>query len=69
MLRTEYLHFVGLIYNFALVCAFFKIGSMWVAFMTSPLIFSFPDINNACAFAFPLTSFPKSSSAKVKDTT
>jgi hypothetical protein len=32
------------------------------------LIFSFPDMNNPCAFAFPLTSFPKSSSAKVKVT-
>ncbi len=31
-------------------------------FITSPLIFNFPDINSLCACVFPLTSLPKSSS-------
>ena len=50
------------IYNFGLVCAFFNIGSIFVAFMMSPLIFSFPDMNNRCAWVLPLAIFPKSSS-------
>ncbi len=33
-------------YNFALVCAFLRMGSSLVAFITSPLIFSLPDMNN-----------------------
>ena len=40
----------------------------YFTFMTSPLIFSFPDINNRCACVFPLTSFPKSSSDMVNVT-
>ncbi len=35
-----------------------------MAFITSPLTFSFPDINSRCAFALPLTNFPKSSSER-----
>ena len=50
------------LYNFAFVCAFFNIGSIFVAFITSPLTFSFPDMNNLCACVLPLTSLPKSSS-------
>jgi len=52
------------LYNLAFVCAFASIGSILVAFMMSPLIFSLPDMNNDCAFAFPETSFPKFSSDK-----
>lgn len=52
------------LYNFALVCAFFNTGSAFVAFITSPLIFSFPDIKRFWAFFFPLTRFPKSSSER-----
>ena len=50
------------IYNFALVCAFLRIGSIFVAFMTSPLTLSFPLMNSFCAFALPATRFPKSPS-------
>ena len=49
-------------YNLALVCAFFRMGSILVAFMTSPLTLSFPDMNSRCALALPETSLPKSSS-------
>lgn len=55
-------------YNFAPVCAFFNIGSIFVAFITSPRIFSFPLINSFCAFALPLTSLPNSSSLSTKVT-
>jgi hypothetical protein len=37
--------------------------------MTSPLTFSLPDMNSLCAFAFPLTSLPKSSSDRDRVTT
>lgn len=43
-------------------CAFFKIGSILVAFITSPLTLSLPLMNSFCALAFPETSFEKSSS-------
>src|SRR6266516_1807097 len=43
-------------------------GSIFVAFITSPLTLSFPDMNNLCAFAFPVTSFPKSSSERMRVT-
>lgn len=56
------------LYNFAFVCAFFNTGSALVAFITSPLIFSFPDMNKFWAFFFPLTRFPKSSSERDKIT-
>jgi hypothetical protein len=53
----------GCIYSFAFTAwAFFRIGSILVAFITSPLTFSFPPMNSLCAFALPLTSLPKSSS-------
>ena len=58
----------SLIYSFAFVWAFLRIGSIFVAFITSPLTFSFPDMNSRCAFALPLTSFPKSSSDSVSVT-
>lgn len=50
------------IYSLALVWAFFRIGSILVAFITSPLTLSFPDMNSRCAFASPATNLPKSSS-------
>jgi hypothetical protein len=57
------------LYSFALVaCAFFRIGSILVAFMTSPLTFNFPDMNNRCAFALPATNLPKSSSERERVT-
>lgn len=56
------------IYNFGFVCAFFNIGSIFVAFMISPLIFSFPDMNNRCAWVLPLASLPKSSSDNERKT-
>lgn len=34
------------IYSLALVCAFFKMGSILVAFITSPLTLSFPDMKS-----------------------
>lgn len=62
------LHFIRVIYSFTVVCAFFKIGSIRVAFVTSPLIFNLPDMKSCIAFAFPLKSLPNSSSAKIKVT-
>lgn len=56
------------IYNFAPVCAFLRIGSILVAFITSPLTFNFPLMNSFCAFALPLTSEPKSLSLRVRVT-
>lgn len=44
------------------VCAFLSTGSIFVAFMTSPLIFNFPDMNSRCACVFPATNFANSSS-------
>ena len=52
------------VYNFALLCAFFKIGSNFVAFITSPLIFSLPFMNKFCAFALPEYSCAKSLSER-----
>lgn len=49
-------------HNFAFVCAFLSTGSIFVAFMTSPLIFNFPDMNSRCAWVLPATILPKSSS-------
>ena len=57
------------IYNFGFVCAFFSIGSILVAFMMSPLIFSFPDMNSRCAWVLPLASLLKSSSDNERKTT
>jgi hypothetical protein len=54
----------GSLYSLAFVCALPKIGSRRVAFMISPLIFSFPAINKDWAFAVPLTNLPKSSSLR-----
>ena len=53
---------MNLFYNFALVWAFFSTGSIFVAFITSPLTFNFPDMNSLCACVLPPTSLPKSSS-------
>lgn len=50
------------IHSFALVCALFSIGSILVAFITSPLTFNLPAMNSLCAFALPLISLAKSSS-------
>jgi len=50
------------IYSFAFACAFFNTGSIFVAFMTSPVSFSLPAMNNRCAWVLPLVSLPKSSS-------
>jgi hypothetical protein len=47
-------------YNLGPDCAFFNIGSNFVAFITSPLTFSFPPMNSFCAFALPCTNCPKS---------
>ena len=57
-------------YSFALSCcwAFFRIGSILVAFITSPLTFSFPPMNSFCAFACPATIFPKSASERERVT-
>jgi hypothetical protein len=57
------------IYSLAFVWALPKIGSRRVAFMISPLIFSFPAMNKDCAFAVPLTNLPKSSSLRRRVTT
>jgi hypothetical protein len=47
-------------YNFACTpLAFFKIGSILVAFITFPVTFKSPFMNKLCAFAFPLTNSPK----------
>jgi hypothetical protein len=52
-----------LVYSLAIAGrAFASTPSSLVAFITSPLTFNFPDMNSLCAFAFPLTNFPKSSS-------
>lgn len=57
------------IYSFAFAtCAFAKTGSNFVAFITSPLTLSFPPMNSLCAFAFPVTNFPKSSSERLSVT-
>lgn len=55
-------HAAHLPYNLGPPCAFLRIGSILVAFMTSPLTFSFPLMKSFCAFAFPVTSLPKLSS-------
>ena len=55
-------------YNFAPVCAFFNIGSILVAFITSPLTFNLPLMNSFCAFALPATSWPKSLSLRINVT-
>lgn len=65
---TEALYCIPVIYSFAIVCAFFKIGSIRVAFVTSPLIVNLPDMNSCIAFALPLKSLPNSSSANIKVT-
>lgn len=57
-----------IIYNFATVCAFLRIGSNLVAFITSPLTFNLPLINSFCAFALPATSLPKSASLRTSVT-
>ncbi len=49
-------------YSLAFVCALFNIGSIFVAFITSPLTLSLPAMNSLCAFALPLVNLPKSSS-------
>jgi len=46
-------------YSFAVTFALFKIGSILVAFITSPLTFKPPLINSFCAFALPATNCPK----------
>lgn len=57
------------IYNFAFgPPADFNTTSALVAFITSPLTFNFPLMNSFCAFAFPATNFPKSSSDKMRVT-
>jgi hypothetical protein len=62
-------HFSLSPYSFAFGgCAFARIGSIFVAFMTFPLTFNFPLINRFCAFALPDTIFPKFSSLKLSVT-
>ena len=55
-------------YNFALFCAFLSMGSIFVAFITSPLTFSFPLMNSFCAFALPEMSFANSTSLRMSVT-
>ena len=55
-------------YNLAPFCTFLKIGSIFVAFITSPLTLSFPLINSLCAFALPLASPAKSLSDRINVT-
>lgn len=52
------------IYNLALVCAFLRMGSILVAFITSPLILSLPDMKRRCALALPVTRLWKSASER-----
>ena len=56
------------VYSFAPVCAFLSMGSILVAFITSPLTFNLPLMNSFCAFAFPATSCPKSLSDRTSVT-
>jgi len=56
------------IYSLALFRALLRIGSILVAFMTSPLTLSFPLMNSFCAFALPEVSFAKSTSLMIKVT-
>lgn len=49
-------------YSFGPVWAFFRMGSILVAFMTSPLTFSFPLMNSLCALALPAINCWKSES-------
>ena len=55
-------------YSFAPVCALLRTGSIRVAFITSPLIFSFPLMNSFCAFAFPAIKLAKSVSERERVT-
>ncbi len=56
-------------YNLALLCcARLSIGSIFVAFIIAPLIFSFPDMNIFCAFALPSIIFWKSASDSINVT-
>jgi len=55
-------------HSLAFVCAFFRIGSILVAFMTLPVIFSLPLMNSFCAFALPEMSFAKSTSESLRVT-
>src|SRR3569833_1277920 len=55
-------------YNLALVCAFLRIGSNLVAFITSPLILSLPDMKSLWALPLPVTRLPKSSSDSIRVT-
>lgn len=50
------------VYSLALVWAFFRTGSIFVAFMILPLIFSLPPMNRRWALALPATREPKSAS-------
>lgn len=55
-------------YSLALVCAFLRMGSSLVAFMTLPLILSLPDMNSLWALPFPVTRLSKSVSDRVRVT-
>jgi hypothetical protein len=63
-LTTYTRHFQHLLYSLAFVLLLANMGSSFVAFITSPLTFSFPDMKSRWALAFPATSFPKSSSER-----
>ena len=56
--------FIHIIYNLAPIWAFLRMGSILVAFMTSPRTLSLPLMNSFCAFALPATSFAKSASER-----
>ena len=56
--------FIHIIYNLAPIWAFLRMGSILVAFMTSPRTLSLPLMNNFCAFVLPAMSFAKSASER-----
>jgi hypothetical protein len=58
------IRFIHIIYNLAPIWAFLRMGSILVAFMTSPRILSLPLMNSFCAFALPVMSFAKSASER-----
>lgn len=67
-LHSTSIQYIREIYSLACFCAFLRIGSILVAFITSPLIFSFPDMNSFCAFALPEISLAKSTSESMSVT-
>lgn len=55
-------------YSLALDWAFFRMGSILVAFITSPLTLSFPDMNRRWALALPAMRLAKSVSDRERVT-